>query len=59
MAYDPFFEEFVRESLHPQYKKSYWKQMNDELFTSFWEKRGDLYGEFKNTKYKVLLTSDI
>jgi hypothetical protein len=33
--------------------------MNDELFTSFWEKRGDLYGEFKNTKYKVLLTSDI
>jgi hypothetical protein len=21
MAYDPFFEEFIRESFHPQYKK--------------------------------------
>jgi hypothetical protein len=54
MAYDPFIEEFVMESFHPQYKKSYWKQMNDELFTSFWEKRGNLYDEvYKIYEYSL------
>jgi hypothetical protein len=59
MAYDPFFEEFIRESFHPQYKNSYWLQMNNDLFLIFWSKRGDIYDEFKNAKYKVSITSDI
>jgi hypothetical protein len=59
MAYDPFFEKFFRESFHPQYKRFYWLQMNNELFSIFWSKRGDIYNEFKNAKYKVSITSDI
>jgi hypothetical protein len=35
MAYDSFFDKFVRESFHPQYKRSYWLQMNNELFLIF------------------------
>jgi hypothetical protein len=33
--------------------------MNDELFKMFWEKRSDMYDEFKSAKYKIYITSDI
>jgi predicted heme/steroid binding protein len=33
--------------------------MNNELFSIFQSERGDIYDEFKNTKYKVSITSDI
>jgi len=35
MIYDLFFEKFIREYFHPQYKRSYWLQMNNELFSIF------------------------
>jgi hypothetical protein len=34
-------------------------KMNNELFLIFWSKRGDIYDEFKNAKYKVSITFDI
>jgi hypothetical protein len=35
MTYDSFFEKFIRKPFHPQYKRSYWLQMNNELFLIF------------------------
>jgi hypothetical protein len=59
MTCDPLFEEFIKESLHPQFRKSYHKKINDDLFNIFWTKRSELYDEFRSANYKVSITSDI
>lgn len=59
MVMDLFFEEFVKDSLHPHYKKSYRKKKKNYLFSMFWTKRSAQYDEFKDVKYKVFLMFDI
>jgi hypothetical protein len=59
MTCDPLFEEFITESLHPQFRKLYHKKTNDNLFNIFWTKRSELYDEMRSANYKVSITSDI
>ena len=59
MVCDPLFEEFVRESLHPQFTKSYHKKTKEDLFNMFWTKRAEIFDDFRNAKFRVSLTSDI